>query len=459
MSSADVAGQVLDLVRAASGSAEAEVLVDLTEQGLTRFANSFIHQNVAEATTTVRVRLHVDGRTASGSTTLTGTDGLRGLVERTVAAAKLCPPDPAWPGLAPSSPVRPAPAVDPATAYAPPDERAVRVRDFVAAASGLETAGFCSTTRLVLTFANSAGQTAEAEIAEAAMDAIARVGTCDGLARVAAPRLSELDGSVLGARAAAKARAGTDPVQLPPGRYEVVLEPTAVTDLLFMMAAYGFNGKNVAERRSFVELGEAQFDPSLSLVDDPVEAGGGLPFDIEGTPRRRITFIEGGVSAALAHDRRTAAQVGAESTGHAMLGGASWGAFPTNLHLLPSGNGTAVPGEAAGPAADAAVADLASKVGRGLLVTDNWYTRVLDPKTLVVTGLTRNGVWLIEDGQVTQPVQNMRFTQSYPQALAPGAVLGVGSHSVPMSAGWAGLTYRAPALRLASWNYTGNAAG
>jgi predicted Zn-dependent protease len=459
MTSEDVAAKVLDLVRAASPSAEAEVVVDLVEQGLTRFANSFIHQNVAESTATVRVRLHLDGRTASGSTTVTDAEGLRGLVDRTVAAARLCPPDPLWPGLAPAAAVASAPPVDPDTAHAAPAERAARVRAFVDAAQGLETAGFCSTTRLVLTFANSAGQSAQAETTEAAMDAIARVGTSDGLARVSASRLSELDGSVLGARAAAKARAGTDPVQLPPGRYEVVLEPTAVSDLLFLMAAYGFNGKTVAERRSFVELGEEQFDASLSLVDDPLEAGAGLPFDIEGTPRRRITFIDNGVSAALAHDRRTAAQVGGESTGHAMLGGASWGAFPTNLHLLASGNGTAVPGEVFGPAADAAVAELVGKVGRGLLVTDNWYTRVLDPKSLVVTGLTRNGVWLIEDGQVTQPVQNMRFTQSYPQALAPGGVLAVGGHAVTMSAGWAALTYRAPALRLASWNYTGNAAG
>jgi hypothetical protein len=108
---------------------------------------------------------------------------------------------------------------------------------------------------------------------------------------------------------------------------------------------------------------------------------------------------------------------------------------------------------------DPGAADLVSRVERGLLVTDLWYTRVLDPKTLVVTGLTRNGVWLIEDGKLTTPVRNLRFTQSYPQALAPGAVNGIGPVTTilptPMALGWT----RAPALHLASWNFTGGASG
>jgi predicted Zn-dependent protease len=105
------------------------------------------------------------------------------------------------------------------------------------------------------------------------------------------------------------------------------------------------------------------------------------------------------------------------------------------------------------------VLDLVRQVGRGLLVTDFWYTRVLDPRTLVITGLTRNGVWLIEDGEITQAVRNFRFTQSYPRALAPGAVLGVGTTPVTIPSSWGFSSLRAPALRLASWNFTGGASG
>jgi predicted Zn-dependent protease len=462
-SDVDIATRLVELVRSAAPGAETEAVVDTTELALTRFANSFIHQNVADKTTSVRLRLHVDGRTAAGGSTIVDDDGLRALVERTLAAARLAPLDPQWPGLAPAEAVQTVPAVDEQTAHAEPDARAARVRDFVAAARGLETAGYCSTLHWATAFANSAGQSASSSTALAAMDAIARSGAGDGVARLASARLSDLDGARLGARAAAKASAQDDAVQLPPGRYEVVFEPTAVFDLLNNLALYGFNGKAVHEGRSFVEVGQPQFDPSVTIVDDPFDGRGmGLAFDVEGTPKARRNFVDAGMSAAVAHDRRSAAQAGAVSTGHALAGAAAWGAFPLNLRLLP-GVGPSTGGDpaddVAGPAADAAVAALVAGVERGLLVSDLWYTRVLDPRTLVITGLTRNGVWLIEDGAVTAAVQNFRFTQSYPRALAAGAVLGIGSHSIGLPSSWEALSYHAPALRLASWNFTGNPSG
>ena len=472
--SLDIASKVLDLVKAASPAAEAEVLVGGGELALTRFANSFIHQNVADASTAVRLRLHVDGRTAAGSATISGdsttVDGeaLGRLVERTVVAAGLAPPDPQWPGLAPAAEAPAVPPVDEATAHADPAERAARVRDFVAAAGGLETAGYCSTARVATAFANSAGMSASWVSALASIDGIARSGRNDGVARLASARLADLDGGRLGGRAAAKARALDDARELPPGRYEVVLEPTAVVDLLGNLAVWGFNGKALNEGRSFMELGAAQFDPSLSIVDDPFDPLGlGMAVDAEGTPKRRLAFVDAGVSAAVAHDRRSGAQSGAPSTGHALPGGAAFGAVPLALHLLPAEGPDAseVDGPGGrdqgglGPMADSSVAALVSQVGRGLLVSDFWYTRVLDPRTLVMTGLTRNGVWLIEDGVITAPVQNFRFTQSYPQALAPGAVLGIGTRSIGLPGDWEVMAYRAPALRLASWNFTGNPSG
>jgi predicted Zn-dependent protease len=456
----DLAGRVVEIARRLAGAgAEAEVTADHTALALTRFANSRIHQNVADATTTVRLRLHVDGRTAAGSTTVVDGDGLTGLVERTLAAARLCPPDPGWGGLAPPAPMAAGDAWDEATAQASPDERAERVREFVDAAGGLETAGYCRTVHWTTGFANSAGQAVAGRSSDAAMDGIARLGGgVDGVARLASRRLADLDGAVLGARAATKARAGADPVELPPGRYEVVLEPAAVADLLQNFAFYGFNGKMFNERQSFAVLGEAQFDPSVSLVDDQTQTAGiGLPFDAEGTPKGRIAFVDKGVTGAVAHDRRTAKEAGAESTGHATAGAAAWGAIPWSLRLEPSPD--AVDAAVEGPVADGDTAALLSTVERGLLVSDFWYTRVLDPKTLVVTGLTRNGVWLVEGGEVTRAVRNFRFTQSYPLALGPGQVLGIGGHALTMPDSWGAAGYTGPALRLASWNFTGGASG
>ena len=462
MSELALAGRVVELVRRAAGpGAEAEVVAAHAAEALTRFANSAIHQNVADATTTVRLRLHLDGRTASGSTTRTDADGLQALVERTIAAARLSPPDAAWPGLTPPSPLHPYEELDEATARATPEERAARVRDFVAAAGGLETAGYCRTNYASAAFANTAGQSVEGRFAEAAMDGIARTGGADGVARLASGRLAELDGAVLGARAAAKARAGGQPIELPPGRYEVVLEPDAVADLLGNMAAFGFNGKSFAQRQSFAELGAQQFDSSVTLVDEPIGGPGApapdLPFDTEGTPRATLALVEAGFTVGVTHDRSSAAEVGAVSTGHASPSSRGWGPYGTHLRLVPA-DGPATAAAETGPTAESSRA-LVAGLERGLLITDFWYTRVLDQKSLVITGLTRNGVWLVENGEVTAAVSNMRFTQSYPQALGPGAVRGIGTEATMLPDRWSGVRFTAPAVHLASWNLTGNASG
>ena len=461
----DLAARVLELVRRQAGAdAEAEVLVARREYALTRFAVSFIHQNVADESTSVRLRLHVDGRTSGGSTTIVDADGLDGLVARALEAARLLPPDPGWPGLAPPAPVASAGSADDATAGAGPAERAERVRAFVDAAGGLEAAGYCRTSSTRASFANTLGQSVHGAFTEAAMDGIARArgsaagAPADGVGRRASSRLADLDGSVLGARAAAKARAAVDPVEVPPGSYPVVLEPTAVADLLLVLAVNGFNGRAVNDGLSFAEVGQAQFDAGVSLVDDATEPGAiGLPFDLDGTPKRRLELVRDGVTTAVAHDRRTAAVAGTTSTGSS-VGEASWGALPANLLLVPHSGGEVT--EVDGPMADSAVAELVRGLERGLLVSDIWYTRVLDPRRLVMTGLTRNGVWLVENGELTRPVSTLRFTQSYPGALAPGLVAGIGTHAphVPTD-DWLGMDLRPPALSLAGWNVTGGASG
>jgi predicted Zn-dependent protease len=469
-----LADQVLDIVRGQAGAGiEAEVVVTRTELSLTRFATSFIHQNVADLTTTVRLRLHLDGRTAGGATTVTSADGLRDLVGRTLEGARLLPQDPGWPGLATPAAVATGGSVDEATAQASPAERAARVRAFVDAADGLETAGYCRTRWTRAAFANSAGQLVTGATTEAAMDGIARARSgaaapADGAARASSVRLGDVDGAVLGARAAAKASAGVDPTEIPPGRYRVVLEPAAAADLVFAFAVEAFNGRAVNDGTSFAQVGAAQFDPSVSMVDDATAPGAiGLPFDADGTPKSRVELVRAGTTVGVAHDRRTAVVAGTRSTGHG-IGEASFGAFTSNLALLPGSDGDGGSDgvgdgdvhEVDGPVADSGVAALVADVDHGLLVSDIWYTRVLDPRRLVLTGLTRNGVWLIENGEITRPVSTLRFTQSYPEALGPGRVVGIGPVA-PHVVGedWIEADLLAPALSLAEWNITGGASG
>lgn len=455
-----LARQVLERAVAAAPGSDVEVTVDHVRPALTRFANSVIHQNVAEDLVDVGVRVHVNGRTAAASSTVVGEDGLDALVARALASAALAPVDVGWPGPAAPAALGEVATIDPATRDASPDDRAAIVGAFVDAAGGLETAGYCRTNHWRSAFANSAGQAVVSEGAGIGLAGIARRDGADGVARLASMRLADVDGAALGARAAAKAMAGIDPVEIPPERYEVVLEPTAVADILEAFSMYGFNAKAVAERRSFVRVGEAQFDPSIGLRDDAPAAG--VAFDAEGTPTGRVPLVEGGTTIGLAQDRRTAMASGGDavSTGNS-VGSASFGAVARHLVLAGSAPGDPV-AEVDGPVVDADAAALVAGVERGVLVTDFWYTRVLDPRTLALTGLTRNGVWLIERGEVTRPVRNLRFTQAYAQALMPGNVLAVGRNATALP----GDTYSsampwwtAPALHLASWNFTGGASG
>jgi predicted Zn-dependent protease len=420
--------------------AEAEVSFGQGRSALTRFANSFIHQNVAEDTQWARLRVSEAGRVASASTDRTDHEGLKRLVERTLAAAKMRAVDPDWPGLAPPAAAPHLTSYDEATHFAEPARRAEVVRQFVdAGGADLRAAGFCSASGSRTAFANSAGQRLEGRTSSSTVEAIQRTATSDGRGWQSSSRLSDIDGAAAGRTAADKARRGDDLVELEPGRYEVVLEPACVGDMLSFLRD-GFNARTVEEGRSFVRLGQAQLDPAVTLWDDATDARAiSRGFDAEGTPKRRLDLVRDGVTVALCHDRKTAAKSGGgtTSTGHGF--GGDMGGIPSNLFLAGG---------------DQSPEELVGSVERGLLITEFWYTRILDPKTQVVTGLTRNGTFLIEGGRVVGGVPNLRFTQSYVDALAPGNVLGVGDDARLFEG-----TYHVPSLRLASWNFTGGAKG
>jgi predicted Zn-dependent protease len=438
----DLCEQVLELV---GNRAEAQVMVAGGRSALTRFANSFIHQNVGEDQLSVTLKVVVDGRVASASTTRSDTEALRRLVEGVIAAAKLRPVDPDWPGLAAPAEVQSVEHYDQATADASPEERAAVVKEFVAAGDGMRAAGYCDTEGGVIAFASTAGQRVEGRSTRATVDGIHQTAASAGAAHQTALRVADLDGSTAGEVAARKARDASQPVELEPGRYEVVLEPECVATIAVFLAFYGFNGKAVAEGQSFAKVGERQFDRSFNIWDNVAEPRAlGVPFDAEGTPKRKVDFVREGVVESLAHDRRTARKLGAESTGHAIPGGEVWGAFPTNV-FVGTGNRS--------------LEEMIRAVGRGLLVTQFNYCRVLDPKTQVVTGLTRNGTFLIEGGEIGKAVGNLRFTQSFVKALGEGGVRGIGSESRFADSEFGAGLIVAPAMHLAEWNFTGGAKG
>jgi predicted Zn-dependent protease len=430
----ETAQRLVDLV---GDRAEAEAACSTGRSALTRFANSSIHQNVADDYVWARVRVAVGGRVASASTDRPTGEGLERLVERSLAAAAMRAVDPEWPGLAPPAPAPETFAYDEATHLADPALRAQVVREFVDAGPQLRAAGYVDSNGSFSAFANSAGQRLLGRSSSSTIEAIHRTATSDGRGWQSSSRLADIDGAAAGRTAADKARRGDDLVDIEPGRYEVVLEPFCLANMLEFLRD-GFNARTVEEDRSFVKLGELQLDPAITLWDDATDPRAiSRGFDAEGTPKRRVDLVAAGVPLALCHDRKTAAKAGAESTGHGF--GGDMGGIATNLFMAPGSQ---------------SVEELIGSVERGLLVTEFWYTRILDPKTQVVTGLTRNGTFLIEGGQIVGGVPNLRFTQSYVDALGPGNVLGVANDARLFNG-----TYHVPTVRLGEWNFTGGAKG
>jgi predicted Zn-dependent protease len=442
MNPQDLAATILDLV---GGRAEAEVVVTAGNSALTRFANSFIHQNVAEEGSAVSLRLAVDGRVSSAQTTNTDADALARFVDATIEAAGHQPVDPEWPGLTSSAPIPDVDHFDAATAEATPSDRAARVKAFVDAGRGMLAAGYCETVGHEVAFANSAGQAAYGRYTTATIDGIHQTGTSAGSGHAASQRLADLDGAAVGALAAQRAADSADTYDIKPGEYEVVLAPECVASIAVFFAAYGFNAKSHAEGQSFVEVGTQQFDPAISIRDDALDpVAFGVGFDSEGTPRRTVDLVRNGVTMSLAHDRRTARAAGVESTGHGGPGSEVWGPFPASV-FVESG--------------DDDVAAMIAGIDRGLYIATFNYCRVLEPKSLVVTGLTRNGTFMIENGRITGAVTNLRFTQSFVAALGEGRVRGVGNDARHADSEFGAGIIHAPSLHLAGWNFTGGAEG
>ncbi len=438
----EMARQVLALV---PSGMEASVLVSRDRSGLTRFANSFIHQNVAEEGTTLSMTLESHGRVTEATAKVAGPDAVGRFVADTVETVPVTPVSEDWPGFIAPTPLPDRPEM-PVPSEPTPADRAGRVKAFIDAGPGLRAAGYCQTGVSEVVYANSRGQEVTGIRSAAILDGIHQTDESAGSGHAASRSIDDLDGAITGSIAADRARRGVGATDLAPGDYEVVLAPEAVATLTTFLVFYGFNSKAVVEGQSFVRLGEHQFDERFGLVDDALDPRSlGLAFDTEGTPKRRLVLVEDGVSKALALDRRQASKLGVESTGHAVpfFGGYA-GAIPTSVFVTPGSD---------------TVEDLISRIDRGLYVSTFNYVRILDPRTTVATGLTRNGTFLIEKGEITRGVSNLRFTQSLAGAVAPGRVIGVGNDARLADGEFGPGMVHAPSMHLAGWRFTGGAGG
>ena len=387
---------------------EAQATVIAERSLLLRFADSRPTQATAVDDLEVEVTALRDGHAGAAVTNATDAESLRRCAASAVAAAEaaahLGAPGP-FPGLPTPAPAQGHDGYDEATAAleAARGGQALQAAFDAAGQVGAEAHGIWTAGEIETAIASTAGVAASDRVTDAFMKVVAVAPSGrSGYAAQTAVAGERLDPAEITARATGKAMATGGEATLGPGEHTVVLERHAVAELLAFLGSLALNGLAFAEDRSALSgrLGSRVAAARVNLADSP-RYPGTLPraFDAEGVPKAPLALIQDGVARAVVHDSRSAALCGTASTGHALApGGAPDGPAPTNLVLIGGG------------AEDESA--LCRTIERGIYVTRLWYVNAVRPKETLVTGVTRDGTFLIEDGEVTRPLADLRLTDS-----------------------------------------------
>jgi predicted Zn-dependent protease len=434
--------EVADAAFALEGADGVEVLFLHEWGGLTRFASSRIHQSTVREDTALRVRVVRGNRTGVATTNAFSTEGAHRAAVAAREMADVAAPDEGFPGLAPPAAPAEVDRFSEATAATSPEARAAVVERLVGTCPPDATAaGAYETQALEVGLANTEGQRCWSPSTLASLSTVITAPDHgSGFAERFGASAEAIDPEAVGRRAARKALDSRNPRPLEPGTYPVVLEPAAVATLVGFLAFEGFGGRAYLEGRSCFNGrdGEQVVAPSISILDDATDPRTlGTPFDFEGTPRRRVDLIRDGAFRGVVHDRRTAKQAGTASTGHGLPAPNPEGPFPLNLFLEPG---------------DATIAEMIEATERGLLITRFHYSNVVNPLESSITGMTRDGTFLIERGEVVGPVMNLRFTQSILAALSATTMVG---RETELASEFFFSASRVPALKVETFGFSG----
>lgn len=385
------------------------LLLHASSGALTRFTANHIHQNVATENVGVTAKVIVGDRVGVAGTNALDPGALKRVLEQAAEVAQSLekPSEQAVLAEPRALPAEP-PRSHADRARSEPDARAQAVKAIAgrAASSEAEAAGAVSEGVSVLAVVNTAGVALATTLSEAELNLVVTKGSGTGFAYACARYPDQLPLEETAERALNKCLMNQEPIELPAGEYITILEPDAVAELVSFMGYLGFGAKTVQEGRSFVsgKLGQAITGEHLTLWDDGWDpAGLPLPFDFEGVPKQKVMLIERGVARAIVYDTVTARKDGVQSTGHALGPGSTAGPMPINLFVAPG---------------DSSLEQMIADTDRGILVTRFHYTNVAERMRAVLTGMTRDGTFLIEGGQITKPVKNFRFTESALEAFA-----------------------------------------
>ena len=415
LSERELRGIIATVLRLAkvTGAEETEVHIDDVNDALTRFANNAIHQNVAERGITVSIRTVVDSRTARATTNRLDEDSLRAAIDSSISLAHRQPRDPRlllMPGKQNYRPVR---RYFQNTARITPQDRARAVRRAcdLAIKHGQVAAGIFSTGLSQSAIGNSRGLFAAYRETHSAFSITMQEPPAASWAKANSADVRAFDTQRLAVRASENAHRAVNAREIPPGRYTVILEPAAVLDLVGFLF-YDFAATAVADKRSCLNgrMGTQLFGKNITITDDvyhPLQLG--PPFDGEGISRQHVQLVDRGVPKSLVYSRRSAKAAGKKPTGHGFPLPNEYGEAPMNLVF--SGG-------------DSSIENMIATTDHGFLVTRLWYIREVDPYEKVMTGMTRDGLFLVENGRVTSAARNFRFNQSLLEMLRNVELLG-----------------------------------
>jgi len=422
-----------------SDADETEVHIDFVADALTRFANNTIHQNVADQSLNVSVRTVFDGRTARASTNKTDDESLRRAV---AASATLARSQPKNPDLLPMPGPQTYPKVNryfPETAGASPKDRAVAVARVteLAEQNKQTAAGIFSTGASITAMANSKGLFASYRQSRAEFSITIMEQDSSGWAKASAPDRGQIDPEQLAQRASEKAAASRHPKEVEPGRWTVILEPAAVLDLVGFLF-YDFAGTAVLDQRSCFtnRIGKQVMGENVSIHDDVThKLQSGPPFDGEGMPRQTVLLVERGSPRHLVYARSTAKKMKTRPTGHGLPLPNQDGEAPFNL-VFAGGN--------------TSLETMLATTDRGILLTRLWYIREVDPYEKILTGMTRDGTFLVENGKISSGIRNLRFNQNILEMLS-----NVGQMSPAVrAAGEESFDMVVPAMKVRDFHFT-----
>ena len=435
---------IADRVLALSGADQTEVLIAAGDEHLTRFAANTIHQNVSETNVQVRVRAVLGKKVGVALGNDLSDEALRKVVESAETVARLQKENPDFCSLPTPQPVQEADAYVEATASCTPEKRATGVAVICAMAreNDLEAAGAFSTSAEEIVVVNSLGVSTYHLSTVAHIVTVIMGETSSGYASDTAVDVSVLDPEVVGQVAVDKALRGRDPIDIEPGAYTVILEENAMADMLFFLGYVGLGALAVQEGRSFMNgrFGERITGENISIWDDGHDPRGLVhPFDYEGVPKQRVALIENGVAKGVVYDSFTAGREEDKvSTGHSLPAPNTFGPLPTNLFMAPG---------------EATKEEMLASTARGIWVTRFHYTNPVHRLKTVLTGMTRDGTFLIENGQITRPLKNLRFTQSILEAFSQAEMLG--SELELSKRSWGNSAACAPAAKIHAFQFTG----